>query len=78
MIIHWDFEIPTDHLILARLQDLEIINKKKRTCQILDFAVPADHRIKLKEIKKKEVKKVCKMKETGIQIVNGTHGTVSK
>ena len=24
-------------------------HKKKRTCKIVDFAVPADHRIKLKE-----------------------------
>ena len=27
---------------------------KKRTCKIVDFAVPADHRIKLKENEKKE------------------------
>ena len=26
----WDFEIQTDHLILARRLDLVIINKKKR------------------------------------------------
>ncbi len=28
--------------------------KKKRICKIVDFAVPADHRIKLKESKKKD------------------------
>ena len=28
--------------------------KKKRTCKIFDFAVPADHRIKLKESEKKD------------------------
>ena len=28
--------------------------KKKRICKIVDFAVPADHRIKLKEYKKKD------------------------
>ena len=28
--------------------------KKKRICKIVDFAVPADHRIKLKESKKKK------------------------
>ena len=26
--------------------------QKKRTCQIMDFAVPADHRVKLKVNKK--------------------------
>ena len=28
--------------------------QKKRTCKIVDFAVPADHRIKLKESEKKD------------------------
>ena len=44
----WDFDIHTDPLISARIQDLIITNKKKRTYKIVDFAVPADHRIKLK------------------------------
>ncbi len=41
----WDFNIQTDHLIPARRPDLIIINKKKRICKIVDFAVLADHRI---------------------------------
>ena len=28
--------------------------KKKRTCKIMDFAVPVDHRIKLKKCEKKD------------------------
>ena len=40
----WDFDIPMDHLISARRPDLIIINKKERTCKIVDLAVPADHR----------------------------------
>ena len=52
----WEFNIQTDHLIPARRSDLIIINnkkkkkkkKKKRICKIVDFAVPADHRINLK------------------------------
>ena len=35
----WDFNIQTDHLIPARRPDLIIINKKKRICKIVDFAV---------------------------------------
>ncbi len=46
--------IHTDYLVSARRPDLIIINKKKRTCKIIDFAVPADYRIKLKECKKKD------------------------
>ena len=52
----WDFNIQTDHLIPARRHDLIIIykKKKKRICQIIDFAVPADHGINLKECEKKD------------------------
>ena len=46
--LFWDFEIQTDHLISARRPDLKIINKKEKTCRIADFAVPVDHRVKLK------------------------------
>ena len=49
-----DFEIQTYHQISARRPDQVIIQKKKkRTCRIVDFAVPADHRVKLKESEKK-------------------------
>ena len=48
----WDFDIQTDHLISARKPDLVIINKKKKKKKkkIVDFAVPANHRIKLKKM----------------------------
>ena len=50
-----DFDIQTDHLISARRLDLIVINKKKkRTCKIVDFVIPVDHRIKLKENEKKD------------------------
>ena len=85
--ILWDFEIQTDHLILARTPDLEkICQKKKKTCCIVDFAIPVDHRVKIKENKKrdkyldlaKELKKLCNMRVMVIPIVIGEHGTVSK
>ena len=82
----WDFNIQTDHLIPAKRPDLIIMNKKKRTCKIVDFAVPADHRIKLKECGKKdkyldlarELKKLWNMQVTIIPIVIGAFGTVTK
>ena len=88
--LQWDFNIQTDHLIPARRSDLIIINKKKkkkkRTCKIFDFAVPADHRIKLKECEKKDkyldfakdLKKKWNMEVTIIPIVIGAFGTVTK
>ena len=59
--LFWDLEIQTDHLISARRTDLIIINKKKkkkkkrkRICRIVDFAVLADHRVKLRESEKND------------------------
>ena len=59
-------------------------NKRKRICKIVDFAVPADHRIKLKESEKKdkyldlarELKNLWNMKVTIVPIVIGALGTV--
>ena len=51
----WDFEIQTGHLISARQPDLIIImNKKEKIYRIVDFAAPADHRVKLKEYEKRD------------------------
>ena len=49
-----DLDIQTDYLIWALRPDLMIMNKKKRTCRIVDIAVPADHWLKLKESEKKD------------------------
>ena len=82
-----DFHIQTDHLISARRPDIIIINnKKKKICKIVDFAVSADHRIKLKECEKRdkyvdlarELKKLWNMKVTIIPIVIGAFNTVTK
>ena len=84
-----DFEIQTDHLISARWPD-HIINKKERTCRIVDFAVPAEHRVKLKECEKRddyldlarELKKLGHESDNytviGRYIVIGALGTVTK
>ena len=85
----WDFNTQTDHLISTRRPDLIIINnkkKKKRICKIVDFAVLADHRVKLKESEKKdkyldlvrELNKLWNMKLTIITIVIGTLGTYTE
>ena len=82
--LRWDFDIQTDHLISARRPDFIIINKN--ICKIVDFAAPADYRIKLKEIEKRdkyldlarELKKLWNMMVTIIPIVIGAFGTVTK
>ena len=46
--ILWNFEIKMDPSIQARKPEQELINKNKNTCHQVDFAVPADHRVKVK------------------------------
>ena len=43
-----DFEIQADHQILARRPVL-INNNEKKTCQLVDYIFPADHREKMRE-----------------------------
>ena len=62
------------------------LKQKKRICKIVDFAVPADHKINLKESEKKdkyldlarELKKLWNMKVTIVPIVIGALGTITK
>ena len=82
----WDLNIDTDPLILTGRPDLIIITKKKRIWKIVDFAIPTDHRINLKECAKKdkyldlarELKKLLNMKVTIVPIVIGAFGTITK
>ena len=82
----WDFNIQRDHLIPARRPNLIIINQKMRICKIVDLAVPADHRINLKESEKKDkyldltraIKTLWNMKVMIVPIVIGALGTVTK
>ena len=71
---------------MARRADLIIINNKTRICQIVDFTVPADHRINMKEYEKKDkyvdlardLKKLLNMKVTIVSIVIGAFGIITK
>ena len=66
--------------------DLILINKKDRTCRIVDFAVPVDHGVKLKGREKrdkyldlaKELKKLWNMKVAIILIAVSALGATTK
>ena len=45
----WDFSIQNHHVVEARRPDLVVVDKKERSCKIIDFAVPGDSRIEEKE-----------------------------
>ena len=44
-----DFDIEMDHLMSSKRSEIMMINKVKRICRLADFAVPANHRVKIKE-----------------------------
>ena len=79
----WDTNKSSNLRQTTRSSDCQ---QKKRSYRIVDFAVPADHRVKLKESKKRnkyldlawELKKLWHMKVTVIPIVIGAFGTVTK
>ena len=52
-----DFEIQTDNRISARRPNQVIVSKKEenRACWIVDFAVPADYWVTIKETGKKDM-----------------------
>ena len=43
-----DFSIQTDHITKAQRPDLVVVDKKVRSCKMIDFAVPGDDRIEEK------------------------------
>ena len=47
--ILWGFSVQTDHLIEAPRPGLVVVDKKGRSCKIIDFAVPGYSRIEEKE-----------------------------
>ena len=51
--IFWNFGTQTD-VIEARRPDLVVVDKKRRACKLIDFAVPGGSRIKEKEKEKIE------------------------
>ena len=82
----WDFSIQTDHVIEARKPDLVVVDKKERSCKIIDFAVPGDSRIEEKEKDKitkyqdlgRELQKIWNVKVKIIPLVVGSLGAVTK
>ena len=82
----WDFSIQTDHVIEARRPDLVVVDKKERSCKIIDFAVPGDSRIEEKEKDKiekcqdlgRELQKIWNVKVKILQLVAGSLGAIPK
>ena len=75
-----DFSVQTDHVIEARRPDLVVIDKKERSCKIIDFAVPGNSRIEEKEKDKiekyqdleRELQKIWNVKGKSIPLAVGS------
>ena len=84
--ILWDFNIQTDKVIEHRRPCIVCSNKVNRECQIIDFAIPCDQNIAIKEQEKIEkyqnlrieLQKVWNVKVVVIPVVMGALGTMSK
>ena len=55
-----------DHQIPTRKSDLMLINKKKKTCHLVDFAVSADHNMKIKKRKDEQILGSCQRAEKAV------------
>ena len=82
----WDFSIQIDHVIEARRPDLVVVDKKERSCKIIDFAIPGDSRIEEKEKGKiekyqdlgRELKGTWNVKMRIVPLVVGSLGAIPK
>ena len=82
----WGFSIQTDHVIEAQRPDLVVVDKKDRSCKIIDFVVPGDSRIEEKEKDKiekyqdlgKELQKIWNVIVKIIPLVVGSLGAIPK
>ena len=89
----WDFAIQVDRVLNAGEEDenanrpdIVILNKKSRSCLLIDVAIPNDHNIKEKEEKKikkytdlrLEVSKIWNCSSKVIPVIVGALGLVTK
>ena len=83
----WDINIQCDNVIEARRLDLILVDKKAKSCVIIDVAIPGDCRICEKEIEKieiyqnlkRELKRFWSLKKVEVvPVVVGALGCISK
>ena len=83
----WDINIQCDNVMEARSPDLILVEKKAKSCVIIDVAVPGDCRIRDKEIGKiekyqnfkRELKRLSSLKKVEVvPVVVGALGCISK
>ena len=84
--ILWDFSIRTDNYIQANKPDIVVVDKREKTCLIIDIACPLDANIQEKEKEKsvkyqdlrRELEQLWKVKARVVPVVVGALGAVTK
>jgi len=75
--ILWDINVQCDNVIQARRPDLIVVDKKIKSCHIIDIAIPADCRVHEKEKEKidkyqelkREIKRLWSLKKVQLRKV---------
>ena len=83
----WDINIQCDNIIEARRPGLTLVDKKAKSCVIIDVAIPGDCRIREKQIEKiekyqmlkRELKRLWSLKNVEVvPVAVGALGYISK
>ena len=83
----WDINIQCDNIIEARRRGLTLVDKKAKSCVIIDVAIPGDCRIREKQIEKiekyqilkRELKRLWSLKKVEVvPVAVGALGYISK
>lgn len=87
VILSWDMNIQCDNVIEARRPDIDIIDKKEKSCIIIDIPVPVDGRVHEKEREKvvkyqelrREIGRLWQLRKMQVvPVVVGALGSVTK
>lgn len=52
--IRWDFQIPTDKMVMANQRDIVMVDKQQKKAAVINAAIPSDTNIRKKEHEKPE------------------------
>ena len=83
----WDMTVQCDNIIEARRPDIVLLDKKEKSCMIVDIAVPGDGRVHEKELEKiekyqelrREMSRLWQLKKVQlVPVVIGALGSVTK
>ena len=86
VIILWNQQVQTDRTIPSNKPDIIIRDNEKRTCMLIDVAIPGDRNVIKKEDEKIlkykdltiEIQRMWNVKTNAIPVIIGATGTISR